>query len=527
MTSNAVEKKGSRSGFTSEGEEDQESASSSRAPSKKSFLQAIRSYGTIVDDDVDKNALRCLQERGSIWGILNDVSLNMGGYVCLTFTMLLNLPTLGAKLKINPCKGIKDHHLSGVATAGCEYCEVYVLCFPLMTFTITLLICGRDILHKRLYYRLLLEGGVLRYRSTMPLSDFLVLMSLWSFFHVVVYVGFLCVSLFHIGIDPKRAVWVAAKALYKAVSNPSSPATGMVPNDAYTHTDPEGFTLLVHILCFVIVPGLFYLLFIFRMYPVDWTLVPLSEYIADLTEQGSEDDLTSLVVMEEYCTKAMLEKEFDTIIDPSYKETVDYKGQQRYVKAIRIYQQYHWNDWEPRSAKLQKLEEDRTPGTPKHIDPYEMQVDLLDSLWPASLVLTHSTPFFNGETGKIHWFTFTWTTFIATTFFVGLVFISYPVMILIKEILHVFYAGSYQALAPLAATLLHLITAILILHRVSRATPAWEYVKCCQPAVNAGRRLSRRLSRGFSTSPSGRQLGASRNQPLSPRSSLLFAARDA
>lgn len=497
--------KGEEKGISRQASSEPDDGSSSGTKFKKSFFKAVMNYGTIVDDVHASEALPCVQERGSVYGILNDVSLNMGGYVCLTFTMLVNLPTLGRKLKMNPCDGIKDSHLSGVSSALCEYCEVYVLCFPLMTFTITLLVVGRDILHKRLYYRLLLERGVLRYRNKRPMHDFLILMSLWSFAHVCMYVCFLCVSLFNVGIDPKRAFASGFKALYRAISNPSSPGAGMVAKDAYKDTDPEGFTLLVHILCFVIVPGLFYLLFIFRMYPVDWTLVPLSEYISQAT--AASEELNQLVVIEEFCAKAMLEDQFDSIIDPSYKETHDLKGQLRYVTAIKKYQEERWDKWIPKAAKKKAPVEQETEDgqqakedeetEPEAIDPYEMQVDLLDSLWPASLVLTNYNLFFCNESGKIHWFAFTWAAFITTTFGVGIIFISYPVMILIKECMHLFFSFSYQAVAPLAATILHLATASLILHRVFKASPAWSYVRCCHPFQRMKLRASRTMSLGM------------------------------
>lgn len=80
-----------------------------------------------------------------------------------------------------------DRRVIGNWTYPCEYTKAYIRCFPLLASIVVLVIAGRQLLQRRLYYGLLKRGALLDFHNTKAWHDPLFFILTLSFLHGIAH----------------------------------------------------------------------------------------------------------------------------------------------------------------------------------------------------------------------------------------------------------------------------------------------------------------------------------------------------
>mmetsp|Transcript_47120 Transcript_47120/g.74435 ORF Transcript_47120/g.74435 Transcript_47120/m.74435 type:complete len:496 (+) Transcript_47120:51-1538(+) len=249
----------------------------------------IPGYGTLQGQDPVPQKHAWFQ-RGSVWGLLVFIASEYTGYIILSWHMCL-APFFG-QMDIDrhfSCK-VGEHYIkSYTGSVACEYLKSYVWIFPQLIGTTMLLLVGRELVQKRFYYYLLYHGGVLSYMAPPPLRDIIMVGNLFVFSQFWLFVLLVSVILYTHGVDPAIAAERAARAGAAAAANPSVPSYRTWSEYADT-SDKENLAVLIHLLVFLGIPGIFVITKLWGAYDIERTMVPLSEYIRDCSAVSSSQN---------------------------------------------------------------------------------------------------------------------------------------------------------------------------------------------------------------------------------------------
>lgn len=159
---------------------------------------------------------------------------------------------------------------SEVGAYACEYSKAFLLCFPVAASAVLMLLAGRDLLQKRLYYGLLKAQGVLEFCETHAHEDRLMAYLLVCAIHVLL---FTCLSspLLH--------------QLYGLVATSVSHAQTVAEKQVALVEQ----ILSVQAVLLAVVPIVLLCVCSFHAYDIQGGLLPLSRYVAD-----ADDALRSL-----------------------------------------------------------------------------------------------------------------------------------------------------------------------------------------------------------------------------------------
>lgn len=367
---------------------------------KASLLNAqIPLYGTIAGEDPPPGDKFAWFQRGYVLSLLQELSGFYGPYLMLCFTMVAAPFT--AHVHIDdyfPCGMRKKYVQSLMGSVVCEYTKTYAWSFPQLAVVSILLLIGRDFLQKRFYYFLLKNGGVLSFMKEPILRDSIVVINIFAFAHFVLFCGLVALRLYLAGIDPKVAVTKLGEATMAAASNPMGAARSRPHASAFNDPDdPEGLQLLIHLAVFLGLPGALFISKLFASYDIQNTLIPLSEYVHDMTTGTVEEafgprptqrlgdidsdeecmeaaktskrlgskaeELADLIHLKDNCVRLMLQSK-EHLPDFCRAKAGDDQGN-RYEELIRAYLQHG----------LYKLQKEPP------------RVQLLHSLWPAPFIL--------------------------------------------------------------------------------------------------------------------------------------------
>jgi len=345
-------------------------------------------YGTMDGEPPPGDKLSWFA-RGSFRYLVQDIGFNYGAFVMLVCSMVL-VPFWG-QISIDtwfPCDLKAKYIETYTGSIICEYTKTYVWSFPQLALASLLLLIGRDYVQKRFYYFMLKNGGVMSFLPRPLLRDTIVAVNLWAFGHFIVFCVLVAWRLWLGGIEPGNAALNVAKATMKAARNPWNLGWHQI-NPVKDSKDPEGLQLLISMLIFLGLPGVIFLSKLLSSYNIELTLVPLSEYIRDITTgtlsaevPGKEDaesdeespmllgatDLANLVPMKDTCVHGLFQAHPKEVY-MSHKD-----GQNRYERVLKLYKKPQY--------KLDK-EPDR--------------IELLEGLWPAPFV-TAKRRFWDHET---------------------------------------------------------------------------------------------------------------------------------
>jgi len=281
---------------------------------------------------------------GTIVGLLVDVGGTSGYYMFLIVTMFFGLEANKDEL-LSCTVGSGDGQLKTWPQACfCEYTKAHLLVFPLLSLSVVLVIMGRDLLQKRLYYGLLRNGGVVGFSQNKAFSDSLVLLLIVNYLHVVGHLALM--------------YWVGHVAAY----SPSEDETSMMAPGFFRHQE-DVMRGNLHALGFlwgtVLIPGTLVVVFVFLGYDIEKTLVPLSLYVHGLN--GSEPPLSAF---RDASTKAVVE-------DPS--------GLVAAASGSELNTQY-------------RVVVEAASQVPPAQDLEGPAIGLHGALWPVALLLRPSTP---------------------------------------------------------------------------------------------------------------------------------------
>eukprot|EP00927_Polykrikos_kofoidii_P024249 TRINITY_DN22092_c0_g2_i1.p1 TRINITY_DN22092_c0_g2~~TRINITY_DN22092_c0_g2_i1.p1 ORF type:complete len:475 (-),score=51.84 TRINITY_DN22092_c0_g2_i1:52-1476(-) len=195
------------------------------------------------------------EPRGSAIGIVMEISTTYGFYSFLLLNLMLGLNHFKAVLM--PCD---SGHYGGIRSyveiCFCEYCKSFIDAFPSVASSVLLLLLGRDLVQKRLYYGILKAGGVIEYEHTSALKDPYMIMLIINYVHCIAYV----VQTSHL---LTRLVGLSHTALQ-----------GSGPSISF-----QVHYVLVSVV--VLFPVTLIFIFLYGAYNIHLTLVPLSEFVQD------------------------------------------------------------------------------------------------------------------------------------------------------------------------------------------------------------------------------------------------------
>lgn len=302
------------------------------------------------------------ESRGTILGLLIDVGSASASKAFLLVTLTVSVRKHSSEYM--QCSQA-DLHLKGFSERLiCEYTKAYVFTFPALATVVLLLLVGRDLLQKRIYYGLLKAGGVLSFTGNAAWKDPLVLALCVNCLHCMWY---LC---FQINVR-SRAVKSSEAALVQLVGMDSATALGS--QSTALAMDGNGVMALVLLLT-TFFPIILLIIFFFLAYDMEKSLVPLSEYLNAFEDE--EHDVTSmpqLCVCKDSVAKHMMQLNQDLITATEGNLAKVYEGiVAGYVKKKA--------DFRP-SALAQ--------GSSQHPSRWVSlpSIGLMRALWPAELLM--------------------------------------------------------------------------------------------------------------------------------------------
>lgn len=261
------------------------------------------SYGSVAEKPAPD--ARDWQSRGTVFGILVALLSSAGSTVLCVATMYLNVAAMSKEVLLNCHNTRFGRHLPEYDgfVLFCEYLEAYVTGFPEMCLVALILFVGREILHKRLYYGMLKAGGVLDYHRSVALKDPIVLLLLWCYVHVIAYT-LLVLYLGQFGFLDVLEEEATVRALVEQRE------VGEAAIKLHTGKSPELVKIFVDLFSYILLPGIFFLVFFYFSYSIEGGLVPLSEYVGDAEKVlHGHDDLAGLLVLDEAVTRQVIETE--------------------------------------------------------------------------------------------------------------------------------------------------------------------------------------------------------------------------
>jgi len=344
---------------------------------------------------------RAWEFRGTVLGLVIGAASSSVGQVMLLIPMLIHV--IFGTNTIMECDN--EHHpaLTRVTIYLCSYTTAYVVSFPVLPATGLMLIIGRNLLQKRLYYGVLQGGGVMGFSQNQPLKDSIVVGLIWCYLHCVSYLVLV--------------VWVCYREdNFKTV-------------DGAVHMEPKAFGMIMGVISLLLLPATFFIIFFYGAYDIEASLVPLSQFVHDAEDVADSDDeaehsMAKLKMMHDGVAMAILEENEDLI----FAAKGDHEDKNR-----KFVQYYRKNEKEHEKDELPTL-------------------TLWKSFWPGLLLLKPDITEDYAERFKTLWF--------AVTAFFLLVFIGMLVFLGIFigfDCYTLFGHAKYQAIPHLVVFVVHFV----------------------------------------------------------------------
>jgi hypothetical protein len=389
-------------------------------------------------DQVPYTQHRAWEFRGTVLGLVIGAASSSVGQVMLLIPMLIHV--IFGNDTIMKCDN--EHHpaLARVTIYLCEYTTAYVVSFPVLAATGLMLIIGRNLLQKRLYYGVLQGGGVMGFSQNQPLKDSIVVLLIWCYLHCVSYLVLV--------------LWVCYReGNFKTV-------------DGAVHMEPKAFGLIMGVISLLLLPATFFIIFFYGAYDIEASLVPLSQFVHDAedvtadSDDDAENSLMKLKMMHDGIAKAVLEENEDLI----FATKGDHEDKNR-----KLVQYYRKNEKEHAKDELPTL-------------------TLWKSFWPGLLLLKPDITEDYAQRFKTLWFAVTaffFLVFIGMLVFLG-IFIGFDCYTL-------FGHAKYQSIPHLVVFALHFIVVTAFMLPFLE-TVSWRWKKSplavMTPRVAEGRRPS-------------------------------------
>jgi hypothetical protein len=288
--------------------------------------------------------------RGTICGLLIDVGSRTASQVMMLIPMVGSvLLGEGAGLRCSEKVYPKSLAPDGAwMVYVCEYLSAFSKAYPVLAATAVMLITGRNLLQKRLYYGMLQSGGVVTFGQNNPLKDILFWFLVASYGHCVAYLGLIC---FVFNKDGELYFHETGKL-----------EDGTLKSEL--KMGDEELQMILQVCTLLLIPGAFFLIFFYGGYDIEGTLVPLSQYIHDAKDVAADKEdakksLSQLRMLSDSITKVVLEDFEDQI----FATAGDYEGKCMEVKKMSL------------RAEEEYVKEDLP------------QIPLFESMWPGQLLL--------------------------------------------------------------------------------------------------------------------------------------------
>jgi len=267
------------------------SRETSESCNEKSASGATTLHGDDDEISAQYQQGRNWEGRGAILGLVIEAASRSAGQAMMLIPMLM--VALSGDMKLLNCR--QRQGMTGSQAVMCEYFTAYAVAFPVIATTGMMLVVGRNLLQKRLYYAMLQAGGVMTFGQNNPLADVLVWIVIWCYGHCLCYLIFVINTCFNEGTFEFRL-------------------------GGGVRMEEEALKLIVGCVSMLILPSTLFTIFFYCAYDIEGTLLPLSQYVHDALDvadtQSPDQDQTALAALElmsDAITKSVLEDRQDEI----------------------------------------------------------------------------------------------------------------------------------------------------------------------------------------------------------------------
>lgn len=288
------------------------------------------------------------ESRGTIFGLLIDSAGRVAGPTIMLIPMVMHV--VYSKDSFMACNShdhpsLKDDFWLYL----CEYLTAFASAFPVLCATALMLVAGRNLLQKRLYYGMLQAGGVVTFSENDPLRDPIIWAILTCYLHVFAYfclVLYVCSEEGTLKFNDKGVLVMGTK-------------------------DRE---LILGFVSLMLLPATLFTAFFYGAYDIESTLLPLSQFVHDAEDVAdnageSGEALADLVIMSDAVCKCVLADNEDEL----FGSVGDHEE-----KCKDLYHMYEAHEENYVAADLKSI-------------------SLWSSFWPGMLLLK---PDIDGQMGK-------------------------------------------------------------------------------------------------------------------------------
>jgi len=309
----------------------------------------------------------------------------------------------------------------------CHYTKAFIFTFPAMATTVLVLLCGRDLLQKRLYYGILKNGGVITFSENTPYKDPMIMAMLVDFLHCVAYTIFHLMILHreghmhdlqqegfipetHTTEAPKASGLEDAAAFLLAAFRAGGPKLGGAKTGGRTRVNPFGqdnelgeYMQTVMFLVATFMETVLLLIFIWYAYDITASLVPMSKYLdgyEDLEEEEHRFAIPRLHTFKDMVAKRILEDSLHII------PTVDGDLDKLYKRVVTKYTA-HKHEIRGKGHDIMQTAPSVKDQSPRRFVWTTLQhlssIGLSRSLWPADLLLRREVQGHDTKTFRRAW----------------------------------------------------------------------------------------------------------------------------
>jgi len=201
-----------------------------------------------------------------------------------------------------PCEAGGAYDLSAVDAILCGWTQGFTCSFAPFALTVMNLYIGRDLLQKRLYYGLLRQQGVLQFASNNPLTDPLSLLVFVAYAHVILYLVFIIYATGLLSSDDSAFLLQHGRGVIGGSGDTDNLKETLLARDSYAMRQ------VMELVSFYVLPATLFVVFFFCGYDIEFSLVPLSQYVHDEVEAGDQDSLSKLSILQDSHAKALIEE---------------------------------------------------------------------------------------------------------------------------------------------------------------------------------------------------------------------------
>lgn len=201
-----------------------------------------------------------------------------------------------------PCEAGGAYDLSAVDAILCGWTQGWTCSFAPFALTVMNLYIGRDLLAKRLYYGVLRQSGVLQFGSNNPLTDPLSLLVFIAYAHVILYLVFIIYATGLLSSDDSAFLLQHGRGVIGGSGDTDSLKETLLAHDE------NAMRVVMELISFYVLPSTLFVVFFFCGYDIEFSLVPLSQYVHDEVEAGDQDSLSKLSILTDSHAKVLVEE---------------------------------------------------------------------------------------------------------------------------------------------------------------------------------------------------------------------------